>query len=70
MGVPGGCEAVSHALNGLVASMGDTNSLAFLQVDLKTPLTPSTGPLFFCRLPTSFQSFSGGSSTATVNHPG
>ena len=23
LGVPGGCEAVSHALNGLVASMGD-----------------------------------------------
>ena len=35
VGVPGGCEAVSHALNGLVASVGDTTSLAILQVDLK-----------------------------------
>ena len=33
--VPGGCEAVSHALNRLVASLGDTISLAILQVDLK-----------------------------------
>ena len=34
VGVPGGCEAVSHALNGLVASVGDT-TLAILQVELK-----------------------------------
>ena len=35
VGVPGGCEAVPHALNGLVASVGDTTSLAIPQVDLK-----------------------------------
>ena len=35
MGVPGGCEAVSHAQNGHVASVGDTTSLAILQVHLK-----------------------------------
>ena len=35
VGVPGGCEAVSHALNGLVATVSDTTSLAILQVDLK-----------------------------------
>ena len=35
MGVPGGCEAVSHALTGLLASVGDTFSLDILQVDLK-----------------------------------
>ena len=34
-GVPGGCEAAFHALNGLVPSVGDTTSLAILQVDLK-----------------------------------
>ena len=35
VGVPGGCEAVSHALNGSVASVGDPTSLAILQVELK-----------------------------------
>ena len=32
VGIPGGCEVVSHALNGLVASVGDTTSLAILEV--------------------------------------